>query len=423
MKDKIDNLKEIREEANRPPNILDYIFIEIYGESIPTDERTYRDLISSSKRTEEYMNLIRSIKEKDEDKKIENLLIQDYVLYAVENSKPYQKKYGDELGIKDLDNLIRWVKENIKESEDLEHLPPLTNDDIRKHDLYPYGWWIPSKIPAKTFQSGASTGKPAYIPYSIADYEIACMYAAEGLKKNVNIKEGDKVLLLVPPDPHPYGPACSRSLEKIGGVPIWKHFRNFSTKQILTQIEAVTPDILIVAPQGPKGAAGALDVLLKTDQERGTDILPTHLQNKKIVSGGAPINKDLVDELYEDVNVERIVNGYGSAQVMGAYGTPIKRKRNDDVRFFSEVEIPSGYWVVTPIKDEEAPEGWSRYGITVLGREIMPIIKFDHNDYGRVDLENRKIEDICRVEWFFENPDGTITVKIPPNVHTCISKV
>ncbi|MCD6274865.1 MAG: hypothetical protein J7J15_02460 [Candidatus Aenigmarchaeota archaeon] len=421
MRDKIDSLADIREKANRPPNVFDYILIEICGETIPEDERAYTDLIISSERTEEYITLISSIKE--EYKKIEDLLIQDNVLYAIEKSKPYQKKYGDTLSIKDPDNLIRWVKKNIKESEDLEHLPPLTNDDIRKPELYPYGWWIPSKIPAKTFQSGASTGKPAYIPYSIADYEIACMYAAEGLKKYANVQEGDKVLLLVPPDPHPYGPACSCALEKIGCVPIWKHFKNFSTEQILSQIEEVKPDVLITAPHGPKGAAGALDVLLKTDQEMGTNILPIYLKNKKIVSGGAPINKELVDELYGEVYVKRIVNGYGSAQVMGAYSTLTKRKRNDNVRFFSEVEIPSGYWVVTPINDEEAPEGWSRYGITVLGREIMPIIKFDHGDYGMVDLENRKIEDICRVEWFFKNPDGTITVKIPPKVNTCISEV
>ena len=422
MTGKITSLEEIGEKQDRPPNMLDYLLIEKCGEAIPEDKYEYRDLICSSKRTEELIDLLGIVKNQAEGKKIADLLVQDNVLYAVENSEAYQKKYGNELNIRDRDKLIKWVKENIKSSEDLEHLPPLTNDDIRRQELYPYGWWIPGKIPAKVFQSGGTTGDPAYIPYSKIDYEIACLIAAKGFKEYGEIKENSRALFLVPPDPHAFGPPCSHSLEKLRAISIWKHFRNLSTEQILDQIAKVEPDILIAAPHGPKGAAGALDVLLKKDQELGTEILPTYLENKKIVSGGAPISTELVEELYEDVGVERIVSGYGSANIIGYFG-PIRRKREDGIKFFSEVEIPAGYWIVTPIEDEEAPEGWSRYGITVLGREIMPIIKFDHEDYGKVDLKRGKIEDICRKDWFVKREDGKYEVRIPSQVYTCISEV
>jgi len=422
MTGKITSLEEIREKQDRPPNMLDYLLIEKCGEAIPEDKYEYRDLICSSKRTEELIDLLGIVKNQAEGKKIADLLVQDNVLYAVENSEAYQKKYGNELNIRDRDELIKWVKENIKSSEDLEYLPPLTNDDIRKPELYPYDWWIPGKIPAKVFQSGGTTGEPGYIPYSAIDYEVACLSMARDIKNSVEIKDGDKVLFLVPSNPHPYGPSCSYCLEKLRAISLWKHFRNLSTEQILDQIAKVEPDVLIAAPHGPKGAAGALDVLLKKDQELGTEILPTYLENKKIVSGGAPISTELVEELYEDVGVERIVSGYGSSQVMGFFG-PATRKREDKINFFSEVEIPTGYWIVTPIEDEEAPEGWSRYGITVLGREIMPIIKFDHEDYGKVDLKRGKIEDICRKDWFVKREDGKYEVRIPSQVYTCISEV
>ncbi len=423
MKKGISSLEEIKEELNRPPNLLDYILIEKYGENIPIDKDEYHDLISSSKRAGEYINAITNIDNK-EAKEVEDLLIQDNVLYSVENSDPYLAKYKKELRISDSDKLAKWIKENINTSEDLEYLPTLTNDDIRKEELYPYGWWIPKKRPAKIFQSGGSTGKPTYIPYSSTDYETACLVVSEALKNYMNVKEGDKQLLLTPPDPHCYGPTYSDSLKKIGGIPIWKHFRNISTEQILTQIREVNPDALVAAPHGPKGAAGALDVLLKTDQEKGTEILPTYLENKKIFTGGAPISKGLVEELYEDIGVKEIINGYGMTQTVAYCGKPINKERNDGIEFFSEVEIPPGLWVVTPIEDKDAaPQGWSRYGITALGKEAMPIIKFDPGDYGKVDLKNRKIEDICRKEWFYKEKDGSYKVKIPSQVYTCVSEV
>ncbi len=421
MKEKISNLGEIKEESNRPPNLMDYVLLEKLGDNIPTDKHEYYDLISSSKRTEEYINAISNISNR-EAKKVEDSLIQDNVLYAIENSKYYLNKYKEALR-KDPDELVKWIKKNINTGEDVEQLPSLTNEDIRKERLYPYGWWIPKKRLAKVFQSGGSTGKPSYIPYSGTDYEIACLVISEGLKKYMNVKEGNKQLFLVPPEPHPYGPVYSDSLKKIGGIPIWKHFRSFSTEQILEQIKEVNPDTLVTAPHGSKGAAGALDVLLKTDQEKGTEILPTYLEDKKIISGGAPISKELVEELYEDIGVKEIVSGYGSTQVMTYCGKPISKERNDKVEFFSEVNIPSGYWVVTPIEDEEAPENWNGYAITVLGREAMPIIKFDPGDYGKVDLENREIEDICRKEWFHQKKDGSYEVRIPSEVYTCVSEV
>jgi len=244
---------------------------------------------------------------------------------------------------------------------------------------------------------------------------------------NADIKDGDKILFLGPGDPHLMGPNAAYGFERMGiaTIPYWKHFKNPSSQEIISFMGELKPDIVLATPHGPKGATAALDVLLATDQRDGTDILPNCLEGKTILTGGAPMARRLIDELYDTINVGSIVNGYGNAQTGGALGKKISKEHKEgDPDFCSDIEIPPGYWIVNAISDSEAPSPWSRFGLTVLGREVMPIIKYDPGDYGQVNLTERIIDKICRIEWFYKDTNtGKYNVRIPSQVGTCISGV
>jgi phenylacetate-coenzyme A ligase PaaK-like adenylate-forming protein len=302
-------------------------------------------------------------------------------------------------------------------------IPPLT----RKPGLSHNAWWIPGKRIAKTFQTGGSTGRPSIIPYSPIDKEVASLLLGIQLRKDINIKDGDKILFLAPSEPHPMGPVTALAFERMrtATIPYWKHFKNLSTQEIISFIGELKPDIILAAPHGPKGATASLDVLLDTDQKNGTDILPNCLEGKIILTGGAPIARRLVEELYDTIKVECIINGYGNAHTTGFLGKKLnKAYKEGDPDFSSDMEIPQGYWTVNVIPDQEAPNPWSRFGITVLGREVMPIIKYDPGDYGQVNQNERIIDKICRIEWFYKDKNtGRYSVRIPSQVGTCISGV
>jgi len=132
----------------------------------------------------------------------------------------------------------------------------------------------------------------------------------------------------------------------------------------------------------------------------------------------------LIEELYDTIKVSCIINGYGNAHTTGFIRKINREHKEGDPEFSSDMEIPRGYWIVNSISDTEAPSPWSRFGITVLGREVMPIIKYDPGDYGQVNLIEGTIEKICRIEWFFKDTNtGKYCVKIPSQVGTCISGV
>lgn len=424
MVDHCSSLDEVRVFQDRPLNIVD-VFLFTRCDGIPKDPELYLSTIRNQKIVEDFIKYIDGISLM-EVRKIEDLLIEDNILYAIEKSKMYRKKYMSDLNINDYERLRAWIKNNIKTSEDLDLLPPLTNEDMRRPGLDYNAWWIPGRRIASTYQSGGSTGKPSIIPYSPIDKTVACLANSAMVRKYISIKEWSNILMLGPGDPHPLGPLFAYCFELMGiaTTMFWKHFKNTSSEAILSMISELHPDILISAPHGPKGATAALDVLLATDQQNGTEILPTCLKGKTIISGGAPMARSLCEELYNNISVSSMLNGYGSAQTGGTCADISGEFKEGDPDFSSKIEIPSGYWSVNPISDEEAPESWSRFGISVLGREIMPIINYEPGDYGQVDVKKGRIDHICRIEWFYKDiKTGRCGVKIPSQVTTCISGV
>jgi phenylacetate-coenzyme A ligase PaaK-like adenylate-forming protein len=415
---------DIRKFQDRPLNILDPYLIE-KCDGIPPRVEDYLGIICHPDFAEGFYDYMMGIS-KNKAQKIEDLLIRDNICYAIDKSKLYRKKYMKHLNINDSNRLKSWAKNNIKTGEDLELLPSLTNDDVRSPGLEHNAWWVPGKRIAKTFQTGGSTGKPSIIPYSPIDKEVAGLLIGLQLRKNINIKEGDRVLFLAPSEPHPMGPVSALGFERIGisTIPYWKHFKNTSSQEIISFIGELKPDIVLAAPHGPKGATAALDILLDTDQQNGTDILPKCLEGKIILTGGAPISRRLIDELYGTINVSCIINGYGNAHTTGFIKKISREHKEGDPEFSSDMEIPQGYWTVNEILDPAAPNPWTRFGLTVLGREAMPIIKYDPGDYGQVNLTEKTINKICRIEWFYRDVNtGKYSVKIPSQVGTCISGV
>jgi phenylacetate-coenzyme A ligase PaaK-like adenylate-forming protein len=260
---------------------------------------------------------------------------------------------------------------------------------------------------------------------------------AHGHRDLMGIKRGDIVLIYGPGESHLYGSQAELSCGIIGATPIWRHFKKVgSTEALLKQIESIKPDVLVAAPHGPKGAAGALDVLLQEDLEKGMGIFSDVLKGKKVMVGGTPISKELTLRLYE-AGIADILNAYGSGQAGGFYDSPEsklrkgKGKREDIVNFFSEVQIPQGYWVVSPLEGGggRVPKPWEEITITVLGREIQPLIKYTPGDYAKIvepsvgdRYKSKRLEDICRKEFFAEK-GGKIQVVIPLGVKTCVSDV
>ncbi len=114
------------------------------------------------------------------------------------------------------EELKSWIKNNIETGENLELLPSFTNEDIRKQGLEQNAWWIPGRRIASTYQTGGSTGKPSIIPYSPIDKAVAGLLLGSMLRKNIDIKNGDKILFLGPGDPHLMGPHAAYAFERMG---------------------------------------------------------------------------------------------------------------------------------------------------------------------------------------------------------------
>jgi phenylacetate-coenzyme A ligase PaaK-like adenylate-forming protein len=419
---KIREIAEVREKLDRPPNVVDYLFLKKYGE-IPAYVSGKTGVLDDS-RSEILDGLYRLGMDEKSIGEVEELLLPENLLYAVEKSDFFGEKFkGIEVG-------------KMKNSEDLKKLPPLTNHDFRNPDLYPYGLWIKGKAVYKTFQSGATTGDPCITAYSEVDTKVGALVFAHGYRDLMGIKKGDIVLIYGPGESHLYGSQAELCCGLIGATPIWRHFKKVgSTEALLKQIESIKPHVLVVAPHGPKGAAGALDVLLQEDLEKGMGIFNETLKGRKIMIGGTPISKELAAGLYQS-GIGDIINAYGGGQAGGFYDSPEsklrkgKGKRDDNVNFFSDVQIPQGYWIISPLEDKGgAPKNWNEIAITTLGREIQPIIKYAPGDYAKIvepstrdRYKSKRLEDICRKE-FFAQKEGKIQVVIPLGVKTCVSDV
>jgi phenylacetate-coenzyme A ligase PaaK-like adenylate-forming protein len=418
--EKIREIAEVREKLDRPPNVIDYVFLKRYGE-IPSYVSGKTGVLDDSR--DEILDDMYALGMNEKSiEEAEGLLLPENLLYAAEKSDFYREKF------KGVD-----IKK-VKNSEDLKKLPPLTNHDFRNPDVYPYGLWVKGKPVYRTFQSGATTGDPCIVPYSEIDWKVGVLSVAYGLRDFVGIKEGDKALIYGPGESHIYGTSQEAISGIMGATPIWRHFKKVMDPQaLLNQIKSVKPDILIGAPHGPKGAAGAIDALLQKDLAEGMGVFSEILKGKTVMLGGAPISKELVERLYES-GIGKIVNAYGSAQALGFYDSPEsklrKGKRNDNVNFFSEVQIPQGCWMVSPLDgDGKVPEPWREITVTVLGREIQPMIRYEPGDYAKIvepstgdTYRSKRLEDLCRKEWFTKK-DGKIQVVIPLGVTTCISDV
>jgi phenylacetate-CoA ligase len=419
--ERIREIAEVREKLDRPPNVIDYVFVKRYGE-IPPYVSGKTGVLDDSR--DEILDGLYALGMNEKSiEEAEELLLPENISYAVENSPFYAEKF------KGID--VR----KIKNSEDLKRLPPLTNHDLRDSDTYPYGLWIKGKPVYKTFQSGATTGDPCITAYSEVDIKIGVLVFAYGFRDLMGIKKSDRVLIFGPGESHLYGSQAELSCGVIGATPIWRHFKKVgSTEALLKQIEAIKPDVLVAAPHGPKGAAGALDVLLLEDLEKGMGIFGEILKGKKIMIGGIPISKELAARLYE-VGIADIINAYGSGQACGFYDSPEsklrkgKGKREDNVNFFSEIQIPPAYWVINPLEGGRVPESWKEVTITALGRETQPMIRYVPGDYAKIvepstgdRYKSKRLEDICRKEFFAEK-EGKIQVVIPLGVKTCVSDV
>jgi len=419
----INNLEGVRMLQERPPNMLDYLLIERdvagYG-GIPVDKNDYIALIQHPGLTTPFVTELINLGDSGAQK-AEDALVQENVLYAVENSPAYQIKYSEALGIDSKDGLVEWINGEIITADDLNKLPALTNTDLKTHKEGTSYWYVPNKPGGRIYETGGTTsGKmPSKIPYSNIDDEVATIVLCAGLVKYAEVKEGQKALILAPAYPHAFGPKLEDGLERLGVECHWKHFSPQTSEAILNKIGDVNPDLLVGAPHGPKGAMAALDVLKATDDSLGTEIFPTYLEGKTIMSGGAPISMEFLSELYDEVGVNRVINEYGSAQKMGYSG---KAETNGRTKGYSaNVEIPPGYWAVHTIKDQNTPGCFSRGLFTVLGREKMPIVNYDPND--NLKRNGRVLEDVCRVEWFKIDEAGNWTVEIPVNAGTCVSGV
>jgi phenylacetate-coenzyme A ligase PaaK-like adenylate-forming protein len=420
----ITDIKEIASSQNRPPNLVDYLLLEtdIYENRIPKGLNDYISLICHRDLTKAIAPIIGGITNRYA-RKIEDDLVGETVLFAVRNSPAYRKKYKAHLGINDSERLANWVKKEITSSEDLTKLPTITNTDLKYPKEGAAYWYIPGKAFKRRYQTGGTTtGKsPSKIPYSHVDDEVATLISCAGLIKYAEVKEGQKALSLAPGYPHAFGPKLQDSLERLGVCCDSRHFAPQTPEDLLALIDRERPsyDILIGAPHGPKGATGSLDVLKATDDTKGTDIFQNNLRDSTIIVGGAPITRDLLNELYKEVGAGLVVNGYGSAQMMGYFDR--LDLDGDSGGYRSSIDIPLGYWIVHPTEDESVPARFSKGLFTVLGREIMPIINYDPNDI--LKINNSKITDLCRAEWFKQEEDGSWKVVIPVNAGTCASAV
>ena len=177
-------MEGIRQLQDRPLNILDLLFLEKY-DGIPKRTADYIGAIGHPDFAEDfYKYVIRT--SKTEAQRIEDILIQDNILYAIDKSNLYRKKYMKYMNINNPEELQSWVKNNINTGEDLELLPSLTNEDMRKQGLEHNAWWIPGKRIASTYQTGGSTGKPSIIPYSPIDKALAGLLMSSMMRKNAD---------------------------------------------------------------------------------------------------------------------------------------------------------------------------------------------------------------------------------------------
>ncbi|MBD3203875.1 AMP-binding protein [Candidatus Woesearchaeota archaeon] len=411
----MNSIDDVLQKGNRPPNVVDYILLEKIGlDSLPVDTKDYIALLTQ--RREDILNALDDLSE-DPQKilEVENTLIPGNLKYAVQTSPFFEELYREV----DLDLITT--------REDLQKLPVMTNDHLRDPNNFPegaLGIWTDNN-PWMVKMSGGSTGDPAYIGFSEIDSEVTHLVFGHALRKATGAKPGDKMLLFVPGESHPFGTACEEAARRIGVVPIYRHFvKGRSTDGLLGQIKEVKPDIIAAAPIGPKGAAGTLTKLYENDLINGTNIFRDYLNEKTIITGGAPIPKNLVNQLY-DKGVGQIINAYGSVQTWGGFGAePLpKEPREDNVEFYSDVSMPPGYWIVNSIEPSDAPSDWEDITFTVLGRSCQPIIRYAPGDYAKVTKNGGIIFDICRSEFFKPQTDGTYEVKISDDCNTCISDV
>jgi phenylacetate-coenzyme A ligase PaaK-like adenylate-forming protein len=417
------DLSYLIEKANRPPNLVDYILAERFGERIPEDEKEYLSLIRGyeNRIIDEIISLQRN------GSKIDEALLQPTVLYAVEFSEPYREKYKRATG-KSGRSLRSWIQDSICSPEDIKKLPTVTNSDLRSGKYN--DWWIKGKRVSMVKASGGSTGKPVYVAYSPVDEEVVYLLAAAGLKESLgdDYREGITGLIHWPGESHPVGTVAEIGLKMLGCTPIYKHMiGKMNPQYLIEEIVEINPELLFAAPIGPKGIA--LESLLQIDME-SDGRLKNALRDKIIFVGGAPTPRELVEILYEEYGVKKIINGYGSAQCWGYFDGgngdmhKTRGKRNDGVNFFSDIKIPNGYWLVTEIETEGDPEPWHEIAITVYGREAMPIIHYQPGDYAKIVEEDntKRLKDICRKEWFVREGEK-YKVKLPSQVFTCISEV
>jgi len=432
-----EDLSEIRQ--NRAPNTLDAILYQ-KGEDIPRHPRKYLHHLSNPENefTDLFVDRIGNMSLSDTGR-IENELVRQNVLYAVENSPFYQNKYKKALKLDSKEGLVGWVEENIQASDDLEMLPVLTNHDFKTASTgYSWGLMIPGKAEELkkmdtfvcNYQTGGTTGAgvASVIPYSEIDKQASAYEMLAGLVKYGGIEKGGKVLIVAPGQPHPFGPIVETALEKYSNTIHWKHFSPATTSakivdyiKLLGEQEGI--DCIVGAPHGPKGAQASLDMLVQADEENGTDVFEDHLKGKNVVVGGSPTKRDFAIKLYDIF--DKVTNQYGSAQFMGGNAPMREIWTDDDGLFSADAYKTRGYWSIRELKDSNAPEPWSRMKLTVLGRDILPIINYDPSDYVQITEtpDGMLLKYICRVEFFKELPGGGYTIEIPSGIMSCVSGV
>ena len=413
--EKITEIQDIVELANRPPNIIDPILLEL-EEEIPIKENEYISLLYRMK-PEILPEILDLQRNSTKLKEVRDVLLPENLKYAVKRVPAYRKLY-EGINIDSIDSV-----------DGLEELKTLTNELLRGGDKYPYTFAVEEKA-VYDFQSMATTGPRKHTVYSGIDWAVRQLISASAFEE-IGIKKGEKMLIFAPSYPHIFGPGFSAGAAIAGIHSVWKPVGRKTAQELLEEIKYVRPDVLLTVPHGPKGATGAMDVLVKEDKE---NVLEQYLYNKTVILGGIPLINDpetinLRDILVDDIGVKNLKNAYGTGEIVGWIDcdrSSYAKKAEGRLKYRSEVhEAPN--WIFHPLESKDAPEGFYELGITVLGREAQPIIKFAPGDYAKFEdhecgLATRRITYICRREWFRRTPSG-YTVSIPTATGLCVSEV
>ena len=418
----ISNIERVYEVCNRPPTIIDQVLLNLGipisnkpGEYIGRLYDNRRDIIEELHRLEQSPKL----------KEVTDLLFKETVLYAVRRQPVYKKKY-EKVGFDE-----KTILKEINSVEDVSKLPVLTNNEMRSEEIYPYGLYVPGKHIFKDKQSGGTTGPPTHIGYTLIDWYSNGLIVANGLKNLVGLKEGSRYLIFAPAESHIFGDIQERASLYLDIHCPWRHFAQRSTEELLKQIDYNRPNELVTVPIGKKGSTGSMDVLLEVDLKSGKNILENYFSGKTAVFGGAPSPVELIQNLH-DLNI-KAKNGYGTCHTSGYFecekSMMVTGKRNDKINYFSETHLAPGYWVVSEVSAETMGKDWTRLVMSIIGREGMPLINLDTGDLTRITscecgLQTKKIVDTCRSDWFHEEKDGSISIKIPDSHGGfCVSEI